>query len=275
MREFWTADGWTITEGLVRDVEYRAGLYKTPGAVGEDADVSNRTGNLWRPKVHGPGSFVLNIWLGSNDRATVEAYYDEVQRALVHPWRQTLFERGLANGTVRRCLGDVVAALEPQPSGQSLMRMSIEVNVPAAYWDGTVDRNAGIAMPGAAANGSVDLALTPFAASTAPMEKLTYKVTGPIDNPTVTDRTDFANGEWLWYAGSIPAGQSLVVNSDTWQVTGLGGFVPNVAALNFSDRRFLWVPSARPGAVPTVRLTGSNVTAATRLDVSGREAFLL
>ncbi len=60
-RERWTVDGYDLTQGTDRDVEYRAGLYRSPAAEGEDGEVSNRTGRIWRPKTHGPGTFTLGM----------------------------------------------------------------------------------------------------------------------------------------------------------------------------------------------------------------------
>lgn len=274
-RERWTVDGYEITEGVVRDVEYRAGLYRTPQVDGTDGEVSNRTGRLWRPKVHGPGSFTLAVWLGSTSRAVWEPAWDELLRAFVHPHRLSTYERTLADGTIRRCQGDVVASIDPQPSGSLMVRAGIEVAVPAGYWEGTVARTAGGAFTVAAASASIDVVLTPYARSTAAMEYLTYRITGPGASVRVADWTDGVEGDFLLYAATVAAGQVLVINSGTWAVTGEGGLVPNQAALQYSGRRFLPVAAARPGQTPKVRITASNVTTATRLDVLGRDAYLM
>jgi hypothetical protein len=272
-RESWTVDGWTLTQGLVRDLEYRAGLYRTPAAEGADGNVSNRTGRIWRPKTHGPGSFVLAMWIGDAVRSDVEALYDEMLRAVVHPHRLSVYRRTLADGTIRECSGDVIAAIEPSAIGQSAMRMGIEVNVPEGYWRGTYDKIAESSL--SLGWSTQDVSLWGFSDSTAPMEHLTFRIDGPIQNPRVGDRTDGVEGEWFQYMGTIPQGQALIVNSSTWAVTGSGGFVPNLAALNYSGRRFLPVVAAPPGAIPKVRITGTGTNNATRLTVTGREAFLL
>lgn len=271
-RETWHIDGWELTQGIVRDLEYRAGLYRTPAVDGTDSNVSNRTGRLWRPKTHGPGQFTLAVWLGGASRAEAERLYDELLRAVVHPHRLATYRRGLADGTARECSGDVTAALEPTAIGQQGMRLGIEVTVPRAYWRGTVLRTAQRTVPLGAT--VVTLPLPEFARSTAPMEGLTYRITGPVTSPTVADITDDGVADSFTYSGVIGSGQTLVVNSDTWQVTG-EGFTPNQAAMNYTGRVFLPVVAARPGRTPTLRLTGTSMNTATTLRVSGYEAFLL
>jgi hypothetical protein len=275
-RERWLVDDWELTQGYDRDVEYRRGLYRTPAAEGEDANVANRTGRLWRPKVHGPGSFVLALWFGSSiSRAAVEAAWDEILRALVHPHRLSVYKRYLADGTMRQCQGDVVAALDPTPIGQLGMRCGVEVNVPSGYWAGATEQSQTVAMGASASTHNVDLTLSAFARSTAAMENLTFRITGPVSNPRVVDMTDGVEGESFSYVGSIPAGQTLVVNSGTWAVTGEGGFAPILSRLNHTGRRYCAVAPARPGQTPKVRFYGENVAAATALNVRGYEAFLL
>lgn len=274
-RETWTADGTALTDGVVRDVEYRAGLYGTPDVEGADSQVSQRTGRIWTPKVLGAGRFTLAMWLGGRTREDVEAQYDLLLALLVHPHRPTLFVRTLADGTARTCLGDVVGSIEPTPIGQRGMRCSFDVSVPAGYWESTAsttDSASYAAASGAAAN--LDLNLTSKIGGTAAMENLAVTIPGPASNPTVTDRTDGVDGESFAYTGTVPAGGSLTVNSAAWTVTGTG-FVPSLQALVHTGRRFLPVAARSVrGLAPVVRLSAANVTTATGLSVAGRNAYL-
>ena len=277
-RETWTVDGYTLTQGTYRDVEYRAGLYGTPEPVGANATVANRTGEVWRPKRHGPGAFTLNLWLGATTtRAGVEAAYDELLRVLTPVHRLCRFTRTLASGEVRRCDGELVAALGPEPIGQRGMRISAEIRVPDGYWEAvtaiTATSTVGVGL-------TRDLALTGFAGATAPMERLTYRITGPGSGPIVSVREADADGtvgdiEAFFYAATLTAGQVLVVNADTWALSGEGGLVPDPGLLSYTGGRYLSVPPARYGAVPTVRLAlSSGSGATTSLAVTGRPTFL-
>ncbi|MFJ6770163.1 hypothetical protein ACIQOV_04145, partial [Kitasatospora sp. NPDC091257] len=229
-RERWLVDGYDLTDGLVRDVEYRAGLTGTPAVVGANATVPNKIGELWRPKHHGPGKFTLALWLAptSGGWQDVEAAWEDLLRAVVRPHRLLTFERHTAAGQVRRCEGEVLSALTPTPLGQSGMRISLEVNVPAGYWV-SADTSIQASTVGAAV--PQDLALTAFADATATMEQLSYLLTGPITAPTVTDTTDGTGGDSFTYTGQIGAGQTLTVDAATWQLTGSGGLVPDPGRL--------------------------------------------
>ncbi|MCC9309138.1 hypothetical protein LN042_18965 [Kitasatospora sp. RB6PN24] len=274
-RERWLVDGWELTDGLVRDVEYRAGLNTTPAVVGANAAVPNRIGELWRPKHHGPGKFTLAMWLApaAGGWDGVEQAWEDLLRALVRPHRLLTFERHTATGQIRRCQGEVLSALAPTPLGQSGMRVSVEVTVPAGYWQAAAPVTATSA-PGTPVPQA--LALTAFADATAPMDNLAYRIDGPITAPTVTDTTDGPghDGDSFTYTGQIPAGQWLTVDSATWQLIGGGGFTPDAARLSNTGPAFLRLAPGRPGSPPSVRLDGTNTAAGTRLTVTGRPTYL-
>ncbi|GAA2746176.1 hypothetical protein [Kitasatospora cinereorecta] len=274
-RERWLVDGYELTDGLVRDVEYRSGLVTTPAVVGANAAVPNRIGELWRPKHHGPGKFTLALWLAprAGGWQAVEQAWEDLLRAIARPHRLLTFERYTAAGQLRRCQGEVLSALAPTPLGQSGMRVGVEVNVPAGYWE-----SGDIAFEATAPGSPLpqDLDLDPFTDATAPMEQLAYRITGPITAPTVTDTSDGPgrNGDSFTYTGQIAAGQSLTVDSATWQLTGTGGLVPDPARLTNTGPAFLRLAPGRPGMPPSVRLTGTNPGAGTQLTVTGRRAYL-
>ncbi|MGW4694866.1 hypothetical protein ACWEO1_21110 [Kitasatospora cineracea] len=271
--ERWLVDGYDLTDGLVRDVEYRAGLTATPAVVGANATVPNRIGELWRPKHHGPGKFTLALWLApaGGRWQDVEAAWEDLLRAVARPHRLLTFERHTAAGQVRRCQGEVLSALTPTPLGQDGMRISLEVNVPSGYWE-SADTSFEATAPGAPL--PQDLDLEPFADATAPMENLAYRITGPITAPTVTDTTDGTGGDSFTYTGQITAGQALTVDAATWQLTGSGGLVPDPGRLTNTGPAFLRLAPGLPGTAPSVRLTGTNPGPTTQLAVTGRRAYL-
>ncbi|MFJ8043788.1 hypothetical protein ACIRBX_25130 [Kitasatospora sp. NPDC096147] len=272
-RERWLVDGYELTEGLVRDVEYRAGLIATPPVIGANATVPNRVGELWRPKHHGPGKFTLALWLAPRTGGwqQVEAAWEDLLRVLARPHRLLTFERHTAAGQIRRCQGEVLSSLAPTPLGQSGMRLGVEVTIPSGYWEGTAtvtnSSPAGTALPHA-------LALAAFADATAPMENLAYRIDGPITAPTVTDTTDGPGGDSFTYTGQITAGQSLTVDSATWQLSGTGGLQPDPARLSLTGPAVLRLAPGRPSSPPSVRLSGTNGGPGTALTVTGRPAYL-
>ncbi len=165
----------------------------------------------------------------------------------------------------------MLSALTPTPLGQGGMRISLEVNVPAGYWE-SADVAFEATAPGTAL--PQDLDLEPFADATAPMEQLAYRITGPITAPTVTDTTDGPGGDSFTYTGQITAGQTLTVDAGTWQLTGSGGLVPDPGRLTNTGPSFLRLAPGRPGTAPSVRLTGTNPGPTTQLAITGRRAYL-
>ncbi len=270
-RERWLADDWEITQGLVRDVERRDGLYRAAGKRGGNVTIAGQHGDLWRPKKNGPASFVLNVWLGTNSRAEWEVEWDNLLRALTPGHRLVRYRRLLSGGEWREAYGEVLSAVEPAPNGNLLARGSIEVNVPSGRWRGLTTTSQSL-------TGTGRLSLTAFAGSTAPLDDLTYRITGPITNPRVLDVTDVARGSVgnsLTWTGVIGTGQTLVVDAGAWAVTGEGGLaVPDVGPLSFTGDRFLTLPVAPPGESPAVQLDGSNVGVGAGLAVGGYLSYL-
>jgi hypothetical protein len=274
--ERWFVDDWELTQGWVRNVEYRSGLSATPAVFGANASVPGLTGELWRPKRHGAGRFVLNLWVAgaNNTQAAAWAVYEDVLRAVARPTELLVFKRTMDDGSQRQCRGEVITAIEPIPVGDGAYRMAIEVGVPSGYWEsvGTfTDTSAtGSTLPR-------DLSLTTLNPSTAPMEHLTYTITGPITNPKVSERINGADLDSFTFTGVVGATQTLIVNASTWALTGSGTptFTPSLAALSYTSGRFLSVKPARPGGTAAVRMTGSAGGTTTRLQVSGRQAFLV
>lgn len=278
IRERWLADGWEFTEGDIRDVEYRSGQLGAPGTRGSNATVSNRTGEVWRPKLHGAGSFTLEVWFGTYQRQA-QQLWDHILRAVVQPHRQVEWRRITAAGETRTCLGEVTAALQPTAIGQSGYRASIEVNVPRGYWRSEQEFTAATELAGAPAVGADgkpyrDLPLTAWADSTAPMEELTLRLDGQLVNPRVTDRSPLGRAGELFYAQTIPANQAMVLGSGDWSITGVGGLGPVEAAVNYTGDRFLTVAATPPGMTPTLRLSADTIGAAGQLTVSGPRAYL-
>jgi hypothetical protein len=271
IRERWYADGWEFTEGDIRDVEYRSGQLISPAKRGGNATVSNRTGEVWRPKKHGPGSFTLEVWLGTYQREA-QQLWDELLRAVDSPHRLVTWRRITANGETRTCEGEVTGALEPTAIAQNGYRASIEVNVPAGYWRG--DQLVTVASPTDGAAGVREFDLAAFATSTAPLDSLTVRLAGHLVNPRVADITPLGRGDSLTYAGTIPAGKGLTLANGDWTDTPDAGWDYNPAALNYTGDRFLQLAATPPGGVQRLRLTADTIGAGAGVTVSGYRSYL-
>ncbi len=290
-RELWTVDGWPLNQtsnGVpIRDIELNEGLYGPPAQVGANGTISNFTGELWRPKKHGPGRFVLNMFLAPEPddpaftRVRLDAAFDELYRAFQHSGRLMTFQRTLQSGEVRVCQGETVS-VSPSPigKGNNWYRFGIEVNVPAGYWQSLYTF---VSRSGASSFTERTLNLSEFVGATAPLEDLQVVITGGVENPLVQDTTDDdlgVDGDWFSYYGTIPVDGALVVNCSDWTVAGIGGdsvggFDPSVGQLSHKGGRFLTVEHPRPGRVSQVTMTAVNVTPECNLQLSGHKFFMV
>lgn len=272
MVEAWYADDFLLSEGIVRDVETRAGIARTPAPRGSNPSLSNRTGELWRPKMHGAGSFVLNMWCAAEaPRAQVDALYDDVLRATARPHRLTRYRHVRADGSARYAMGELVSAIEPAPIGQAGWRFGLEVRIPDGYWLDEAEQTM-VVIP--TSNDQV-FALDAFGGSSAPMERLRITVMGGASGLRLADYTDDVEGDWLAYSVGVPDGQGIEFDAGEWQPYGLNGLIVNEQAISYSGGRFLTIPAAAPGKVPLLRVQSTNRTANTRIEVAGPPAYLV
>lgn len=271
IRERWYADEWEFTEGDIRDVEYRSGQLVAPAKKGSNAAVANRPGEVWRPKQHGPGTFTLEVWLGTYQREA-QRLWDELLRAVDSPHRLVSWRRITADGETRSCEGEVTGALEPTAVGQNGYRASVEVTVPGSYWRG--EQLFTVASPADGAVGVREFDLSPFAPSTAPLDSLTLVLAGQLVNPRVADITPRGRGDELTYAGEIPATHFLTLGNGDWSATPSAGWAYSAEALNYTGDRFLQLAATPPGGVQRLRLTADTIGVGAGVTVSGYRSYL-
>lgn len=267
--EKWVADGWDLSSSGIRGWEYRDGTDQVAAVQGGNGVVPNRTGEIWRSKVMGPGMFTLGLWLGGANRAAAEAQFRLLVRALVRPHRLVHMERTLSSGEVISCDAEYAGQIKPTFMGQRGMRAAIDFKVPAGVWKGTsatAETTAGDPL-------TQTLVLDALEPSTAAIEDASFTITGPITSPQVADYTDGVDGDVFRYDAAIAAGQTLTVNCKTWAVTGGGGLSVNQAKVYPGGRRMLSISPARPGAKPTLQLRGSGGSTGTKLSVTAAPSF--
>lgn len=263
-REDWTAGGYVLTQGAVRDVELRAGLYGVAPVRGEDA-ATPRHGRRWRRKPLDAGAFTLSLWLGANTRTELEVAYDELLRAVARLEGLVRWQRTLAGGSARECWGYLGEGPQPDDVGQLAMRVGLAVVVPAGLWQGVAD----VAPVAVAAAGTTTLA-GELGTSTGPLTGLRVTITGPATDAHVTDAR---TGRGFTVQGVIAAGTTCVVDSGAWTVTGSSS--RTVANLLYDGPTFLEVaPGVAPGEGPQLTVAATNTSGATAVSVTGRASFL-
>ena len=281
MREFWYADGYLLTNCFVRDISYESAIYSTPARRGDNSAIAQRNGTIWRPKQYEAGSFTLNMWTYSSAGQEVALdQYRELMRVISRQDALVEFRRvwkeNEASTAVSRdyhCYGELLQSVQPTFATARGFRMGMEISIPNAFWESTSARTessaSGPALP-------KTLSLIAHRDATAPMDDFAYTVAGPITNPSVeVIRPDALYVEKWTYNGTISDGQTLTVDSGTWDVTATGGHIVNQAALDYTGSRYLTVQPVRPDATnPQVRLNGSGGGADTRLTVTGRTKML-
>lgn len=233
--------------------------------------MNNRAGEVWRPKKHGPGTFTLEVWLGTYQRQA-QQLWDELLQAVDSPHRLITWRRVTADGENRTCLGEVTGSLQPSAVGQSAYRASIEVTVPGAYWKG--DQLLTVTSPTTGAALTRDMDLSVFSRSTGPLEELQIKLAGKLVNPRLADVTLFGAGDSVLYAATIANAQALVLNCGNWTVTTEGGHTYLGQALNYTGDRYLALAATPPGGKHKLRLTADEIGANGKVTVSGYPSYL-
>ncbi len=278
MRELWYADGYLLTNCGVQDITYGSAIYSSAAKRGDNTQIAQRNGSIWRPKMYEAATFTLNmiVYSPEGQRAALNAYR-ALLRVMTRQDELIRFEKVWENGADRyQCYGEVVQAIQPAPAGPKAFRMGFEVNVPGAFWESVEESvsatNRGDSLP-------QTLTLDQHADATAPMDDFKYIVAGPIVNPTVEAiRNDTSRVERWTYSGALTDAHTLTVDSKTWSVTGTGGLVIDQSKLDYTGNRFLTVHPQRPnasGSSPVLRLSGSGGAGSTRLTVVGRSKVLV
>lgn len=162
----------------------------------------------------------------------------------------------------RRAVCEVVDVLDFTRRGaQPEAQVSVALRILDAFWSDVAD----VAQTFTGTTG-LSGSLTAFESATAPMDAL--KVTfGPGSNPRVTQ-----GAVWLQYSGVIGAGQTVVIDSGTYLVTGTGGITASRTNVTHSGEQRLFV--LVPGNPPQVVFTHTGGGSAS-VTFTGRRKYLV
>jgi hypothetical protein len=229
------------------------------------------------------GQIVLPMWVRGNDddEASVgrETFFTNVDTLtqLFRPGAGLLTVlHTLPDGSQRRALAECTEAINlTMVSGGEwpYATFSVALRVPSVFWEDVTAT-------------SVDLAynfsgnVTQLAGTTAPIEDAIYTISGPCTSCTVEARYDggaMDDPQYFTYSGTIGTGQTLVVNSGTWKLTGTGGLVVDYTKMfHTGSARFLEIPPGPIGGYPQLKVTMAGAVAGTsKVNVSARRKFLV
>lgn len=264
----WYIDGVPLKQGLVRDVETRAGWSNVTATAGQNLSVPNRAGEIFMPKDITAGGFSLSLWLFGASEDELRDEFDRLLRLVVQPSRMLTVQKVYPDRKTRVCRAELTGGIRPTVIGAHGMRATLTFRIPAGIWESqdtyTHQTVAGAPLP-------QPLRLTHLAQATAPMDNAILTIHGPITNPVVGwSNPGYDITERVTYSGTVPAGASLTLNSGTWGISG-NGFPVNTAAVIPSGGRFLTIAHSSD---PAVTLSGVGGGATTQLVVQSKAAFI-
>lgn len=283
-QETLTVDG-VVLNTLAKNIKTLSGRLRTAKVRTANVEVPQRNGHIWTPrKWYDPLVLDMPMWvrgcdddgkIPSQSKARTEFYkrVDELVSLFSSP-NLLYIVHTLPDGTKREAYGEVLDILDFTTMGVDPLGMvNVQLVVPGAFWQDTADNTNTFTNPtmGAA------LSLTNFAGATAPMDDLTYTITGPITNPKVEALRGGAaltSPVYFQYNGTVPSTQTLIVNCKTWALSGT--MASSYANLSHTgDARWMVAEPAAAAGTPQVSLSGSGNTAATALSVVGRRKYLV
>jgi hypothetical protein len=274
-----------ILNTLAKNIESLTGRLKVPKLRTENIPVPGRHGSLHsRRKYYEESEFHLPMWVrGCDDnglvtsgRAQFMANVDTLTRIFRPGDGLIELVHTLPDSTARRAMCEVIEAIDfsliSGSGGMPVGKFAVALKVPSVFWEDATPTSVDL-LP--TQNGPVAY----LDGMTAPIEDSVWTITGPATNTRVEalyNGAPLTIPSWFQYAGTIPAGQGLIVNCSTWTLTGVGGFVPDYSAFTHSGRS-VWitiVPSPI-GQAPGVKITASSTTSATKMNLAARRKYLV
>lgn len=275
-----------ILNTLAKNIETLTGRLRAAAIRTDNVSVPGRHGTLRTTrKFYSETQLVLPMWVrGCDDNGLVtstgRAQFFANLDALTKVFRpgDGMLEvvHTLPDGSSRRAMAEVTEMIDFSIEGNSgnmpLGKFSVALRIPSVFWEDTsvlsidlpVTQNGGVAM---------------LDGTTAPIEDATFTIVGPATNPRVEALYNGASLQvpnWFQYSGTVAAGQTLVVNCATWSLSGTGGFTPNFANFSHSGgSRWLTIVPGPVGLTPSLKVTASATTGASKVNLSTRRKYLV
>lgn len=280
--ETLSLDG-VVLNTLAKNITSLTGRLKVPPMRTENITVPGRNGTLRTArKLYSEGEIALPMWVrGVDDDGNIpdsarEQFYANVDALtnLFRPGSGKLMEliHTLPDGSRRRALVECTEALDFTMTGRELGKFAVALRIPSVFWEDadaiTVDLPIGTTGP-----------VVQFAGTTAPIEDAVYTVYGPASVPKIEayyNGGPMENPNWVQYQENLALGQSLTINSATWNLTLNGGPILDYTKLSQAGTaRLLTLVPGPGGAPPQLKVTAGGTTADSKLRVVARRKFLV
>ena len=273
-----------VLNTLAKNIQSLTGRLRAPALRTDNVTVPGRHGTLRTVnKRYEEGQIVLPMWVRGNDddegsigRSTFYSNVDTLTQ-LFRPGSGLLTViHTLPDGSQRRVLAECTEAINMTMTAGGAWpyaTFSVALRVPSVFWE-DVDPV------------SVDLRnnyvgdITALEGTTAPIEDAIYTVTGPCTSVTLEARYNGAamdDPQYFTYSGTIGTGQTLIIDSGKWKLTGTGGLVVDYTKMfHTGSARFLEIPPGPVGGFPQLKLTMANPNWVTsKVNVSARRKYLV
>lgn len=274
--ETWTVDGQNLS-AFAYDIKGFEGMDDVPSLVGENLSFANRHGTDWTQKYFSEASKMIVMIVRNTDpttgvvpatfdlqRQNYDTNLDKLCRIFYRPRRLLDVQRTMSSGVIRRAFAESVIGITPELVGLNSGKVGFELRIPSGFWE-DVSNVVTAAYPVGTNT------ITEFAAATAPMQNLKYKITGPGTNLKVTD---VESGAYFQYNGAIPSLGWIEADSSNMSVasSGFGGFSA-ANLVHVGDPRWLTMYPSINGCQLILSAT-AGTTGATNLVVTGKRNYL-
>jgi len=260
-----------------KNVTTLAAMLRSPGRRGENAVVAGRSGSILRSyKPYEEATYAWPMWVrGCDDNGAIPsgtartqfyARVDELTRLFTKDSGILDVQHTLPDGSVRQAFLEVASVIDFTTMGYNpLGKFTVELKNPGVFWQdisttSVTDNTAG-------------LTVNFGSGGTAPIEDAIITFNGTLNNPVFTDPF---GGAVMTYAKTVGAGQSIVFNAGTAQITVGGGHVldmTKLTLLNTNGRLMRFAPHPVTGGYRLV-VTGTGFVTAS-VNVVSRRKFLV
>lgn len=282
--ETLTVNG-VVLNTLAKNITSLTGRLKVPARRNENITVPGRHGRIRTTrKYFDENDIVLPMWVrGCDDDGNItsgrEQFYGNIDTLtkLFQPGDGSLeVVHTLPDGSSRRawaeCTEAIDFSMQAGSHGRPLGKFSVALKMPSPFWEETTVTSVDLAV---AHTGSV----SQFFGTTAPIDDMVLTVTGPATNPRVEalyNDVTMVNPTWLLYSGTVPAGQTLVIDVANWSLAGTGGLTPDYSLFSHQGGATWLTLVPGPGdEAPQVKFTASSTSGATKLNLAARRKFLV